>query len=72
MQALPLRAVAGDRLHQLVKEHSPILQGGPIFTGLPLPPLLFTRSNSTLGVRDVPATSWYGRWSARRSKGGGR
>jgi hypothetical protein len=54
MQALPPRAVSGDTLHQLVKEHSPVRQGGPIYTGLPIPPLAFiastaarTRSRST-------------------------
>ena len=70
IQALPLRAVAGDTLHQLVKEHNQLRQGGPIYTGLPLPPLLFTRSNSTLGVHDVPFTSWYGSWECQTKQGG--
>ena len=70
MQALPMPAVTGETLHQLVKEHSPVRKGGPIYTGLPLPPLLFTRSHSTQGVHDIPIETWYGSWECRTKQAG--
>jgi hypothetical protein len=70
MQALPIPAITGDTLHRLVMEHSTVRQGGPIYTGLPLPPLLFTRSHSAQGIHDVPIEAWYGTWECQTKQGG--
>lgn len=70
MQALPVRAVNGDTLHALVKEHSPVRKGGPIYTGLPIPPTVLVAANATNGLRDVAATQWYGVWECRTDQGG--